>query len=87
VALEAAVLADRSDVSEEIVRIRCHIDQFRAVMNAAEPGGRKLNFLLQELNRELNTLGSKTERAEFGHMAVEMKCELEKIREQVQNIE
>jgi uncharacterized protein (TIGR00255 family) len=87
IAQEAAVLADRSDVSEEIVRTRCHIEQFRAIMDSGEPGGRKLNFLLQELSRELNTLGSKTERAEFAHMVVEMKCELEKIREQVQNVE
>ncbi len=87
IAQEAALLADRSDVSEEIVRIRCHFEQFRAIMISPEPGGRKLNFLLQELSRELNTLGSKTERAEFSHLVVEMKCELEKIREQVQNVE
>jgi uncharacterized protein (TIGR00255 family) len=87
IAQEAAILADRSDISEEIVRTRCHVEQFRAIMDSDEPGGRKLNFLLQELVRELNTLGSKTERAEFAHMVVEMKCELEKIREQVQNVE
>ena len=87
IAQEAALLADRSDISEELVRIRSHLAQFRAVMAAEEPGGRKLNFLLQELGRELNTMGSKTEKAEFSQRVVEMKCELEKIREQVQNIE
>ncbi len=87
VAQEAALLADRSDISEEIVRTRSHITQFRAIMASDEPGGRKLNFLLQELNRELNTMGSKTEKAEFSHRVVEMKCEMEKIREQVQNVE
>jgi uncharacterized protein (TIGR00255 family) len=87
IAQEAALLADRSDISEELVRTRSHLAQFRTVMTAKEPGGRKLNFLLQELGRELNTMGSKTEKAEFSQRVVEMKCELEKIREQVQNIE
>ena len=87
IAQEAALLADRSDISEELVRTRSHLGHFRSVMASDEPGGRKLNFLLQELSRELNTMGSKTEKAEFSQRVVEMKCELEKIREQVQNIE
>jgi uncharacterized protein (TIGR00255 family) len=87
VAQEAAFLADRSDIAEEIVRARSHIGQFRATMDGDRPGGRKLNFLLQELGREINTIGAKTEKAELAHRVVEMKCELEKIREQVQNVE
>lgn len=84
---EAAFLADRSDISEEIVRARSHIKQFRAIMDSAEPAGRKLNFLLQELNREFNTMGSKAGKANVSHMIVAVKSELEKIREQVQNVE
>jgi uncharacterized protein (TIGR00255 family) len=87
IAQEAAFLADRSDISEEIVRASSHIEQFRAIMAAPEPGGRKLNFLLQELNREVNTMGSKTGHTEMAHTIVTVKSELEKIREQVQNIE
>jgi uncharacterized protein (TIGR00255 family) len=86
-AQEAAFLADRSDISEEIVRARSHILQFRQFMDAPEPAGRKLNFLLQEMNREFNTMGSKTENASVSYCVVEVKTELEKIREQVQNIE
>jgi len=84
---EAAFLADKSDVSEEIVRVASHIKQFRAIMKSEEPAGRKLNFLLQELNREFNTMGSKTEKAHVSHIVVEVKSELEKIREQIQNLE
>ncbi len=86
-AQEAAFLADRSDISEEIVRAGSHIVQFRQFMDAPEPAGRKLNFLLQEMNREFNTMGSKTENASVSYCVVEVKTELEKIREQVQNIE
>lgn len=86
-AQEAAFLADRSDISEEIVRARSHILQFSQFMDAPEPAGRKLNFLLQEMNREFNTMGSKTESASVSYCVVEVKTELEKIREQVQNIE
>ena len=84
---EAAFLADKSDISEEIVRVASHIKQFRSIMKSEEPAGRKLNFLLQELNREFNTMGSKTEKAHVSHMIVEVKSELEKIREQLQNVE
>lgn len=84
---EAAFLADKSDISEEIVRVMSHIKQFRTIMNSEEPAGRKLNFLLQELHREFNTMGSKTEKAHVSHTVVEVKSELEKIREQLQNVE
>lgn len=87
IAQEAGLLADRSDISEEIVRAESHIEQFRTIMGSAGPAGRKLNFLLQELNREFNTMGAKTETARVSHMIVEVKSELEKIREQLQNIE
>ena len=87
VAQEAAFLADRSDISEEIVRAASHLKQFRDIANSEESSGRKLNFLLQELNREFNTMGSKTEKAHISHIVVDVKSELEKIREQVQNVE
>jgi len=84
---EAAILADRSDISEEIVRSRSHIMQFREIMNSNESDGRKLNFLVQELNREFNTMGAKATLADVSHIIVGLKSELEKIREQVQNVE
>ena len=87
VAQEAAFLADRSDISEEIVRAASHLDQFNLIMNAVKPAGRKLNFLLQELNREFNTMGSKIGNAEMAHLIIDVKSELEKIREQIQNVE
>ena len=86
-AQEAAFLADRSDISEEIVRAESHVQQFRHIMQGAESGGRKLNFLLQELNREFNTIGAKIGHADTSHKIVDIKSELEKIREQIQNIE
>ena len=87
IAQEAALLADRSDISEEFVRARSHIAQFRSIMGVNEPSGRKLNFLLQEFNREFNTMGAKVGQASAAHMIVDVKSELEKLREQVQNIE
>jgi uncharacterized protein (TIGR00255 family) len=87
VAQEAAFLADRSDISEELVRAASHLEQFRRILAGEPPAGRKLNFLLQEFNREFNTMGAKTSQTEIAHRVVELKCELEKIREQVQNIE
>jgi uncharacterized protein (TIGR00255 family) len=69
------------------VRAESHIRQFRSIMAAPEAGGRKLNFLLQELNREFNTMGSKIGSADVAHAVVDVKSELEKIREQVQNVE
>jgi len=86
-AQEAAFLADKSDISEEIVRIRSHIEQFAETMNVPEPVGRKLNFLLQEFNREFNTIGSKTTAIPVSHRVVDAKAEIEKMREQVQNVE
>ena len=86
-AQEAAFLADRSDISEEIVRAKSHVQQFRHIMDSEEPGGRKLNFLLQELHREFNTMGSKIGQADTSHKVVDVKSELEKIREQIQNVE
>jgi uncharacterized protein (TIGR00255 family) len=86
-AQEVAFLAERSDISEELVRAESHIQQFRGIMAAPEAGGRKLNFLLQELNREFNTMGSKIGSADVAHAVVDVKSELEKIREQVQNVE
>jgi len=87
IAQEAAFLADRSDISEELVRAASHLEQFRDIMEAEEPGGRKLNFLLQELHREFNTMGSKVGQAAIAHRIVAVKAELEKIREQIQNVE
>ena len=87
IAQEAALLADRSDISEEIVRARSHIQQFRARMKDDTPAGRPLNFLLQEFNREFNTMGSKSGKASMSHIIVAVKSELEKLREQIQNVE
>ena len=87
IAQEAAILADKSDISEEVVRALSHIQQFQKFIESDMPAGRKLNFLLQELGREFNTIGSKTGKAEVAHSVVDVKTELEKIREQVQNIE
>ena len=85
--LEIALIAQRLDITEEIVRFRSHVKFFLEAMDAPEPAGRKLNFILQEMNREVNTMGSKTSAAEVAHHVVLVKQELEKIREQVQNIE
>lgn len=87
IAQEAALLADRSDISEEIVRATSHVIQFRNIMDSEEAAGRKLNFLLQEFNREFNTMGSKVGQAGVAHLIVDVKSELERLREQVQNIE
>jgi uncharacterized protein (TIGR00255 family) len=87
IAQESALLADRSDISEEIVRARSHLVQFRQIMQAPSPSGRPLNFLLQEFNREFNTMGSKTGKAMISHLVVSAKTELEKLREQIQNVE
>jgi uncharacterized protein (TIGR00255 family) len=87
IAQEASILADRSDISEEIVRAKSHVQQFRDLMGGDEPAGRKLNFLLQEFNREFNTMGAKVGQADLAHVIVEIKSEIEKLREQVQNIE
>ena len=87
VAQEIAIFADRCDISEEITRFNSHLDQFRDLLQQGEPVGRQLDFLVQELNREANTMGSKSNDATLTRHVVTLKAELEKIREQVQNIE
>lgn len=84
---EVALLADRMEVTEELVRLRSHFKQFDSLLILDEPTGRKLDFLLQEMNREVNTIGSKANDAEIAAMVVELKSEMEKVREQIQNIE
>ena len=83
---EAAVVAEKKDITEEIVRFNSHINLFNKYMHSTENEGKKLNFLLQEMGREINTIGSKTDFIEISHLVVQLKDELEKIREQVQNI-
>lgn len=84
---EAAIFADKIAVDEETVRLRSHISQLRTFMEADEPIGRKLDFLVQEINREANTIGSKAQDVEIAKRVIAIKAEVEKIREQVQNIE
>ena len=84
---EAAVFADRVAISEETVRLRSHISQVREMLGLNEPVGRKIDFIVQELNREANTIGSKANDTEMAKVTVELKAEIEKIREQAQNIE
>ncbi len=84
---EAAIFADKTAVDEETVRLRSHINQFRSMLELDEPVGRKLDFLIQEFNREANTIGSKAQDAKITKTVVELKSEIEKIREQIQNIE
>lgn len=86
-AQEVALIADRMEITEELVRLRSHFSQFDALLKLDEPVGRKLDFLLQEMNREVNTIGSKANDAPVGAMVVELKSEMEKIREQIQNVE
>lgn len=86
-AQEAALLADRADVTEEIERMDSHIEQFGKLLEADEPVGRKLDFLLQEMNREVNTVGSKSSDPDLAYLVVDLKTELERLREQVQNLE
>lgn len=86
-AQEVALVADRQDITEEVVRIQSHCAQFEKLMKAEKPVGRRLDFLVQELGREINTVGSKSQSAELAALVVEAKAELEKVREQVQNVE
>lgn len=86
-AQETVILADKSDITEELVRLRSHMAQFAGFLESREPVGRRLDFLMQEFLREVNTIASKVSSAEIAHMAVELKNEIEKLREQVQNIE
>ena len=87
IAQEIAKFAGRSDISEEAVRFRGHLEHWQALSDSAEPCGRKLDFLLQEMNREVNTTGSKAEGPLVSELIVSLKAELEKMREQVQNVE
>ena len=80
-------MAEKGDVTEEVVRLKSHLDHAEELMASSEPVGRKLNFLSQEIQREINTLGSKVRDTDVIRQVLEMKSELERIREQVQNIE
>jgi len=84
---EVALLAERGDVAEECDRLRSHLAQFRETLDQAGPQGRRLDFLLQEMNREANTIGSKAADASLAQDVVELKTAIERLREQVQNIE
>jgi uncharacterized protein (TIGR00255 family) len=85
--MEIVMIANRLDVSEECVRLKSHIKFFHEILKAKEPVGQKLNFLVQEMNRETNTIGSKSDSAEISQIVVNLKEEIERIREQIQNIE
>ncbi|MDY6849246.1 MAG: YicC/YloC family endoribonuclease [Thermodesulfobacteriota bacterium] len=87
VAQEVALFADRCDISEEIARFKSHLQQFHDLLEQQEPVGRQLDFLVQELNREANTMGSKSNDSQLTRQVVQLKAELEKIKEQVQNVE
>ena len=87
VAMEVCMLADKATVDEEIIRLRSHINQVRETLNLKEPVGRKLDFIVQEMNRETNTIGSKSSDIQMTNIVIDIKNILEKIREQVQNIE
>jgi uncharacterized protein (TIGR00255 family) len=85
--LEAAIFAEKTDITEEITRLKSHLIQFDDLLNSEESVGRKMDFLAQEINREVNTIGSKTNDTEVTSLVVLVKSELEKIREQARNIE
>ena len=84
---EAAIFADKTAIDEEIVRLKSHFAQFRSILDADEPAGRKLDFLVQEMNRETNTIGSKTNELKVTSIVLDMKSTIEKVREQIQNVE
>jgi uncharacterized protein (TIGR00255 family) len=84
---ETALFAERTDVAEEATRFASHVEQFRALLASPEPAGRRMDFLVQEMHREVNTTGSKSQSVEISTRVVELKAELERIREQVQNVE
>jgi len=86
-AQEVAVFAERTDIAEEMTRLASHLDQFRQLMAGSEPSGRRMDFLVQEMHREVNTTGSKSQHAEISSRVVSMKAEVERIREQIQNVE
>ena len=84
---EVALMADRCDITEELVRLSSHFNQFDEALRSSEPVGRKLDFLMQEMNREVNTIGSKSNDAGVTNLVIQIKAEMEKMREQVQNVE
>lgn len=84
---EVSIYADKADINEEITRLRCHLEQFQAFLDETAPAGRKLDFLSQEIFREVNTIGSKANNVAIAHAVVEMKAAVEKIREILQNVE
>jgi len=86
-AQEVALFADRTDVAEELTRLASHLEQSRALIASDLPAGRKLEFLVQEVNREINTIGSKSQHAGIASQVVDLKAELERVREQIQNVE
>lgn len=86
-AMEVAVFADKCSIDEELVRLRSHIGQMRSMLQEGSPVGKKLDFLIQEMNREVNTIGSKASNLDITKVVVSLKSEIEKMREQVQNVE
>ncbi len=86
-AQEVAIMAERSDITEEIIRLQSHIGQFELLLQSDEAEGKKIDFLLQEMNREINTIGSKSNDLEIARQVIEAKSEMNKVREQAQNIE
>lgn len=86
-AQEVVLFAERTDIAEEMTRLASHLEQFRALMTSSEPAGRRMDFLVQEMHREVNTTGSKSQHADISARVVSMKAEVERIREQVQNVE
>jgi uncharacterized protein (TIGR00255 family) len=86
-AQEVALYAERTDVAEEMTRLSSHLEQFRKLIASPEPAGRKMDFLVQEMHREVNTTGSKSQQSDIAQLVVTLKAELERVREQVQNVE
>jgi uncharacterized protein (TIGR00255 family) len=86
-AQEVALLAEKTDITEEIVRLESHIDQVSKLLDSRDAVGRKIDFLLQEMCREVNTMGSKSSDVVVSHQVIELKSEITKLREQVQNVE
>ena len=87
IATEVALFADKCNIDEELTRLNSHISQMRDMLNAGSPVGKKADFLIQEMNREVNTIGSKANNLDITRNVVELKSEIEKLREQIQNIE
>ncbi|MCD7776251.1 MAG: YicC family protein [Firmicutes bacterium] len=83
---EAAIFADKASIDEELVRLDSHISAFFDILNGEDAVGRKLDFLVQEMNREINTIGSKSQNTDIAHLVVDVKCTIEKLREQIQNL-